>query len=101
MTEGISCLTDPVIIGGKAYAPIPFGTGAPAQAPLRAGGVPRLRDAVGRGASPGLLHGALPGLPRPGARLRLPVRVRLRLREREDRALHLTRAAAGRLALGA
>jgi hypothetical protein len=25
MTEGISCLTDPVIIGGKAYAPIPFG----------------------------------------------------------------------------
>ena len=25
MTEGISCLTDPIIIGGKAYAPIPWG----------------------------------------------------------------------------
>jgi hypothetical protein len=25
MTEGISCLTDPVIIDGKAYAPIPWG----------------------------------------------------------------------------
>ncbi len=25
MTEGISCLTDPVIINGKAYATIPWG----------------------------------------------------------------------------
>jgi hypothetical protein len=25
MTEGISCLTDPVVIGGRSYAPIPFG----------------------------------------------------------------------------
>ena len=25
MMEGISCLTDPVIIGGRSYAPIPWG----------------------------------------------------------------------------
>jgi hypothetical protein len=25
MTDGISCLTDPVLIGGKAYAPIRWG----------------------------------------------------------------------------
>jgi hypothetical protein len=25
MTEGISCLSDPIIIGGKAYSPIRFG----------------------------------------------------------------------------
>jgi hypothetical protein len=25
MTEGISCLTDPVVIDGRAYAPIPWG----------------------------------------------------------------------------
>src|ERR1700721_1123908 len=25
MTEGISCLTDPLIINGRAYAPIPWG----------------------------------------------------------------------------
>jgi hypothetical protein len=25
MTEGISCLTDPIVIGGKAYAPIRWG----------------------------------------------------------------------------
>jgi hypothetical protein len=25
MTDGISCLTDPVIIGGKAYAPVRWG----------------------------------------------------------------------------
>jgi hypothetical protein len=25
MTEGISCLTDPVVIGGRTYAPIPWG----------------------------------------------------------------------------
>jgi hypothetical protein len=25
MTDGISCLSDPIIIGGKAYAPVRFG----------------------------------------------------------------------------
>ena len=25
MTEGISCLTDPVVIEGRAYVPIPWG----------------------------------------------------------------------------
>jgi hypothetical protein len=25
MTDGISCLSDPIVIGGKAYAPIRFG----------------------------------------------------------------------------
>jgi hypothetical protein len=25
MAEGISCLTDPVVIGGRSYAPIPWG----------------------------------------------------------------------------
>ncbi len=25
MTEGISCLTDPVVIDGRAYSPIPWG----------------------------------------------------------------------------
>ena len=40
MTDGISCLTDPVVIDGKAYAPIRWGQELRPAAPLRARGVP-------------------------------------------------------------
>ena len=95
MTEGISCLTDPVIIDGRAYAPIPWGQEL---RPRHRYEPEECRDCgtpLGRGAPSGLLHGAVPGLPRPGHRVRLPVRARLHFESAgRTRAAHHTCCAA-------
>ena len=77
----------------------PLGSGAPPETPLRARGVQGLRDTTRRGAPSGLLHGALPGVPWPGDRLRMRQRALLRLRALPGRPLPFSRPAPGRLAL--
>ena len=77
MTEGISCLTDPVVIEGRAYAPIPWGQEL---RPRHRYEPEECRDCgtpLGRDPSSRLLHGAVPGLPRPGDRVRLRDRDRI------------------------
>ena len=99
MTDGISCLTDPVIIGGKAYAPVRWGQEL---RPRHRYEPEECRDCgtpLGGVHHPGLLHRALPGLPWTGHFVRVLRRARLRVREPATRTLPLTRVAAGGLAL--
>ena len=53
MTDGISCLIDPIVIGGKAYAPIRWGQEPLSVAQVRARGLPRLWNPLGGVHHPG------------------------------------------------
>ena len=99
MTEGISCLTDPVIIGGRAYAPIPWGQEL---RPRHRYEPEECRDCgtpLGGVHHPGCCMERCPACHGQAIGCDCVRRARLHLRARQDGALPLARAAAGRLAL--
>src|SRR6185312_8757571 len=77
----------------------PLGPGTAAAAPLRAGGMPRLRHPDRRSAPPGLLPRALPRLPRTGHQLRVSRGERVRIRQPSGSTMPRSCAAPRRLAL--
>ena len=99
MTDGISCLTDPVVIDGKSYAPIRWGQEL---RPRHRYEPEECRDCatpLGGVHHPGCCMERCPGVSRSGDRLRLRERAVLRVRELAGRPLPLPRPAPGGLAL--